>query len=216
MLIGVGAIVLVGFLLFGTDSNVTSGGGRATEVVPVAPAAKVGRVSADLSLRGASKKDLPPESTLGFRRQTVSSAGEILGIWEPEGLFARSNEGAARGRTHGTLGLSDGNLLKIPTANSELIFIYGGDTGSINFLDAMAFKVEKGELQYGEDTGTLTLEANDRSPARPVVLPLSRPELAVRKRVRIEADLPDGVYVVSVAAAVSEGGVRYNFRILVE
>lgn len=215
-MIGVGAIVLVGFLLFGTDSNVTSGGGRATEVVPVAPAAKVGRVSADLSLRGASKKDLPPESTLSFRRQTVSSAGEILGVWEPKGLFVRSNEGAARGRTDGSLALSDGNLLKIPTANSGLIFVYGGDLGSINFLDAMTFKVEKGELQYGEDTGTLTLEADDRSPARPVVLPLSRPELAARKRVRIEAALPAGIYVVSVAAAVSEGGVRYNFRVLVE
>ncbi len=216
-LIGVGAIVLVvGFLLSGVGSSVPDGGGYATDLVPVAPAAKAGRVSVDPSLRGARKRNLPPTSTLGFRGQTLKSAGEILGIWEPEGLFARSSGGPARGRTDGPLALSDGDLLKVPAANPELVFVYGGDPGSINFLDAMAFEVERGELRYGEDTGTLTLETDDRSTARPVVLSLSRPELAGQRRVGIKAALAPGVYVVSIATAVSEGGARYNFRVLVE
>ena len=216
VLIGLGAAVLIGgFLLFGNGSRVSSDNIRAADLVPVPPASRVERVSAGPSLRGAPKKGLPPTSILSFRGQTVSSAGEILGIWEPEGLFAESSGGLAQGRTDGPLTLSDGNLLRVPTG-SELIFVYGGEPGSINFLDAMAFRVERGELLYGDDAGTLMLQAGRGNPTHPVVLPLSRPELAVRKRVRVKADLPVGVYVVSVAAAVSEGGVRYNFRVLVE
>lgn len=216
MLIGVGAIVLVAILLiFGNGSSVDSGGAQATDLVPVAPTSTVEKVSAGFSPIDTPKRHLPPNSALSFRGQTVSSAGEILGIWEPDGLFARSNGGPARGRTDGSLGLSGGNLLKVPV-DSELVFVYGGETGSIDFLDVMAFEVEKGELEYGEDIGILTLEADKRSPARPVVLPLTRPEMTGRKRSRIEADLSPGVYVVSVAVAVPEGGVRYNFRVLVK
>ena len=215
VLIGLGAIVLViGFLIFGTGSNVGSGGAIATDLVPVAPASRVDRVSVDPSLRNTPERHLPPNSTLSFRGQTVSSAGEILGIWEPEGLFARSNGGPVRSRTDGSLGLSSGKLLKIP-ANSELTFVYGGEPGSVNFLDVMAFEVERGELEYGEDIGTLALEAGKRGPVRPVVLPVTRSETVGPKRVRIRAELSPGVYVVSVAAAVSEGGARYNFRVLV-
>lgn len=215
MLIGLGAIVLVVILLIlGIDSEVDSGGAQATDLIPVAPTSTVEGVSADPYSRDVSERHLPPNSTLSFRGQTVSSAGEILGIWEPEGLFAPSNGGPARSRADGTLGLSSGNLLKAPTG-SELVFVYGGEAGSIDFLDVMAFEVERRELEYGEDIGTLTLEADKRGPVRPVVLPLVRPEMAGRKRSRIEADLPSGVYVISVAVAVPEGGVRYNFRVAI-
>lgn len=216
MLIGLGVIVLaVGFLIFGAGSNTNPGGSRATKLVPVGSAARVEKVSVDPSLRGVPKKDLPPNSTLSFRGQTVSSAGEILGIWEPEGVFAQSNGGPAQGRMDDSLGLSDGDLLKVP-ANAELRFVYGGEPGSVDFLDVVAFEVENGELEYGEDIGTLSLEAGARDSARPVVLPLSSPDSAGRKRTKISAKLSPGVYVVSVAAAVAEGGVRYNFRVAVE
>lgn len=216
VLIGLGAVVLVaGFLLIGTGSRVNPGEGHPADLAPVAPAARVERVSVDPSLRDTPRRNLPPRSTLSFRGDTVSSAGEILGVWEPDGLFAGSSGGPARGRADGSLGLSDGDLLTVP-AGSEATFVYGGEPGSINFLDAMAFEVEKGELRYGEDTGTLLLQAGRRAPARPVVLPLSRPENAGWKRVRMKADLSPGVYVVSVAVAVSQGGVRYNFRLVVE
>lgn len=215
MLIGLGIIVLVvGFLILGLGSNTNSGGGHATDLVPVDPASRVKKVSVDPSLRGAPKKDLPPNSTLGFRGRTVSSAGEILGIWEPEGVFARSNGGPASGRMDGSLGLSDGDLLRVPR-NAELIFVYGGEPGSMDFLDVVAFEVEKGELEYGEDIDTLSLEAGKRNPAHPVVLPLSGPDPTGRKRTKVRAELPPGVYVISVAAAVPEGGVRYNFRVAV-
>lgn len=215
MLIGLGVIVLVVGLIFGVGSNTNPGGSRATKLVPVGSAARVEKVSVDPSLRGVPKKDLPPNSTLSFRGQTVSSAGEILGIWEPDGVFAQSNRGPARGRMDGSLGISDGNLLKVP-ANAELRFVYGGEPGSIDFLDVVAFEVENGELKYGENIGTLSLEAGKRNPARPLVLPMSSPDSAGRKRTKISAKLSPGVYVVSVAAAVAEGGVRYNFRVAVE
>ncbi|CAN5766591.1 hypothetical protein BH23ACT11_BH23ACT11_14060 [soil metagenome] len=215
-LIGIGVVALIlGFLLFGSGSNAPSGGSNATELVPVSPAEKVDRVSVDPYLRGNRKKDLLPISTLTYRGQTVTSAGEILGIWEPEGFFARSNGGPARGRMDASLGLSDGNLLKVPD-DGELVFGYGGDPGSINFLDAVAFKVEKGELEYGKDSGALYVQADIRNPPRPAVVSLSRPELAGRKRVRLNPNLSRGVYVISVAASVTEGGVRYNFRVFVE
>lgn len=216
VVIGLGAIVLVVVLLIlGLGSNTNPGGAFATDLVSVAPASVVERVSVDPSIRDTPKRHLPPNSTLSFRGRSVTSAGEILGIWEPEGLFAPANGGPAQSRTDGSLSLSDGRLLKVP-ANSELVFEYGGEAGSIDFLDVMAFEVEKGELEYGRDINTLVLEAGKRGPVRPTVLPLARSETAGRKRTRIEANLPRGVYVVSVAAAVSEGGVRYNFRVLVE
>lgn len=215
VLIGLGAAVLVaGFLLFGAGSRESPGGGYATELVPVDPASRVGRVSLDPSMRGIPKKDLPPVSTLNFRGQTISSAGEILGTWEPESLFARSNEVPAKGRTDEPLGLSDGDILEVP-ANSELTFVYGGAPSSINFLDVMAFKVAKGDLWRGEDGGVLLLQTPRSGLALPVVLPLLRSEPAGRKRFSTKT-LSPGVYVISVAAAVSEGGVRYNFRVLVE
>ena len=34
--------------------------------------------------------------------------------------------------------------------------------------------------------------------------------------VRVEMDVPPGVYVVSVSASVEEGNARYNFRVVVE
>ncbi len=215
MLIGIGgAVLLLGLLLFGNGSRVTSDGGRATDLVPIAPAAEVERVSAVPLSRDIPRKDLPPRSTLSFRGQTVSSAGEVLGTWNPEGLFADSSGGPARGRTDGTLSLSDGDLLEVP-AGSEMTFVYGGEPGSINFLDALAFEVGKGSLMYGKDSGTLSLQSGGRGSVRPVVLRLSRPELVSRKRVKIKAELSPGVYVASVAASVSEGGVRYNFRVVV-
>lgn len=207
-------VLVIGFLIFGIGSNNNSGGGYATDLTPVAPDEDVDGVSVDPTWRDTPKKYLPPESTLSFRGDSVVSAGEILGMWEPEGLLAPSNGGWARSRTDSYLALSDGHLLKVP-ADSELRFVYGGKPGTIDFLDAMAFRVENGELEYGEDVGTLSVDA-DRGPARPVVLPLSTPEPASWKRVGLRTELSPGVYVISVAVAASEGGVRYNFRISVE
>ncbi|MDQ4106394.1 MAG: DUF4175 domain-containing protein [Actinomycetota bacterium] len=214
--IGIGGMVLLaGFLLFGFGSGEPSGEGRAADLIPVAPAAKVKRVSVDPSLINLPKGESPPESTLGFGGQSVSSAGEILGLWEPEGLLAGSSGGSARNRTDGTeLSLSDGGLLTVP-GGSTLTFVYGGRQDPANFFDALAFEVERGELFYNEDAGTLSLR-QEAGESLPTVLRVREPETANHRRVRVVASLPPGVYVFSVAASVPEGDARYNVRVVVE
>ena len=48
------------------------------------------------------------------------------------------------------------------------------------------------------------------------MLPARQPTMVGQEDVRIPADRPPGAYVVSVSAAVAEGNVRYNFRVVVE
>lgn len=213
-MIGLGGIVLLaGLLLFGFGSGEIPAGGHASDPVPVAPAAKVELVSIDPSLRDLPEGERPPESTLGFDGRSVSSAGEILGVWEPEELLAGSSGGSARNRTDGTeLPLSDGGLLTV-TGGSALTFIYGGRQDPANFFDALAFEVERGELFYGEGTLSLRQEAGD---FLPTVLRVGQADTSNHKRVKVVANLPPGVYVVSVAASVPEGDARYNFRVAVE
>lgn len=215
-MIGLGGIVLLaGLLLFGFGSGETPAGGNASDPVPVAPAAKVERVSVAPSLEGLPEGERPPESTLSFGGRSVSSAGEILGVWEPEGLLAGSSGGSARNRTDGTeLPLSDGRLLTFP-GGSALTFVYGGRQDPANFFDALAFRVDRGELFYAEDTGTLSLR-QEVGDSLPTVLRVRQSETINHKRIKVMANLPSGVYVVSITASVPEGDVRYNFRVAVE
>lgn len=113
------------------------------------------------------------------------------------------------------LPLSEGGLLVVPKGET-LTFPYGGEMDKArDFFDALAFRVEDGELLYGAETGLLELWADLEKGERPVVLPARQPTMAGEEGVRIAADLPPGVYVVSVSASVAEGEVRYNFRVSV-
>lgn len=211
-----GAALLVGFVIFGlgTGEYSASGGSYGTELVPVEPTSEVNEVSVDPEIRDIPARDRPPESTMSFRGQSVNSAGEILGIWEPQGWLATKNSGSARNRSDGYLMLSSGDLLEAP-GGSELTFRYGGELEWSYFFDALAFGVDDKSLFYGEDIGTLEVWTDSKEAPRPVVLPVKQPETIDGKKVRVTVDLPPGVYVVSIAASVTEGDVRYNFRVRV-
>jgi hypothetical protein len=112
------------------------------------------------------------------------------------------------------LTLSSGNLLEVPSG-AKPTFRYGVELEPSYVLDALAFEINEEELSYGKDIGALEVWGDLEEPSRPVAIPVSQPGMVGQEKVRIAADLPPGVYVISVAASVPEGDVRYNFRVLV-
>ncbi|MGB3634536.1 MAG: hypothetical protein WA982_10895 [Rubrobacteraceae bacterium] len=209
-------VVLVGFVIFGlgTGEYSASGGSYGTELVPVDPASKANGVTGDPDIRAMPERDRAPESTLGFRGQRVSSAGQILGIWEPQRWMASKHGGPAENRADGYLTLSSGDLLEVPRG-VELTFRYGGELEMSHVFDSLAFEVNERELSYGKDIGSLEVSSDLEDPYLPVVLPVTQPETVGQQKVLVTANLPPGVYVISVSASVPEGDVRYNFRVLI-
>lgn len=212
-------VLLLGVIFFislgGGGYSVSSNGDDfGTEMVPVDPSSPVEQVSEDPAFTDLPARDRPPESELRFRNQSLTSTGEILGIWEPDRWLADRNGGPAKNRADGYVTLSNGDLIEVP-AGADLSFLYG-DRSNVDFFDALAFEVEEGELFHGKDIGILELWNDSKDSLRPIVLPVAQPELVGEKKVRVTADIPPGVYVISVAVSVPEGDARYNFRVLVE
>lgn len=76
-------------------------------------------------------------------------------------------------------------------------------------FDALAFKISDGDLMRAEDEKTGKLGYLEALPqARPLTLPVKVPDMVVQNPVRVEMDVPPGVYVVSVSASVEEGNAR--------
>ena len=203
--------------LLGTGSYSESKSESFSEgLIPVSPTAKVASVSGVRSQEGVPTGDLPPESTLSFGGQTLSSGGEVLGVWKPQHLFAGEVYGASgMNRSRGPLSLTDGNLLTA-TRDSTLKFRYGGEAGTMEeFFNVLAFEVKKGDLRRGSKTNALDLDTYTGKQQQPVVLRSRQPEVG-EKLVKIPLDLTPGVYVISVAASVTQGDARYNFRVVVK
>ena len=129
-------------------------------------------------------------------------------------LAAAKTYGAARNRADGFLTLSSGDLIEAPR-DSKLTFRYGNELASSHSFDALAFEVNEEELLYDEDIRTLELWSDPKVSSRPVVLPVTQPEVIGREKVRVTVDIPPGVHVVSVAVSAPEEDARYNFRVLV-
>lgn len=211
-------LLVFGYLYLGFgSSSVSRGASRALDLSPVEAGAPVpGNMAGDNSYGDVPKDELPPESTLGYRDTILSSEGQTLGLWEPSGFFSNSHGSGIRSRVRGPLILTDGALFTVPTG-ATLNFRYGGgvDFGR-NVFDALAFEISDGELTRAEDSETGELRYLDVHPrAKPLSLPVEVPEMSGQKAVRVEMDVPPGVYVVSVSASVAEGNARYNFRVLV-
>ena len=97
------------------------------------------------------------------------------------------------------LPLSEGDLLTAPQGET-LTFLYGGEVDKArDFFDALAFRVEDGELLYGAETGLLGLWADLKKGERPVVLSARQPAMVGEDGVKIVANLPPGVYVISAS-----------------
>ena len=144
---------------------------------------------------------------------TLSSEGEILGLWEPRGFFSRSNGSGVRSRAGVPLTLTNGEFLKV-LAGVTLKFRYGGEVDlGRDVFDILAFEIAHAEQ---EQTGELRyLDAQPKA-KKPVALPVEVPEMSGRETVGLEMNVPAGVYAVSVSALVDEGNARYNFRVVVE
>jgi hypothetical protein len=87
VLLVVSLLLILGYLLLGFGSGPVSGRARAFDLFPVeVDAAVPTNMLGDGSYDDAPKDELPPEITLGNRRgTTLSSEGQILGLWEPSG-----------------------------------------------------------------------------------------------------------------------------------
>ncbi len=185
---------------------------------PVNPSASVAGVSKNPGPpeEGIPEADRPPTSTLGFEGRSVSSSGGILGAWEPRGWLNGEYYGVVRDRSDPMLPLSDGDLLVVPEGET-LTLLYGGEVDKArDFLDALAFRAQDGELLYGAESGLLALWADLKKGEGPVVLPARQPTMVGEEGVGITTDLPPAVHVVPVSASVAEGDARYNFRVSVE
>lgn len=186
-----------------------------TDLVPVEADARVLGLSGDPADFGdMSESDLPPESSLGFRGNTVNAQGEILGTWEPDGLFSGDAGGPSKNRADPYLTLTDGRLLTVPQGAS-LTFRYGSEVDfGRDVFDALVFEVEGGELSHAEDAGWLEIWSDESGASQPVALPARLSETLGQEAVEVKIDVPPGVYIVSASA--EEGNARYNFRVLVE
>lgn len=212
-------VLLIGFVgvfgLLGAGSY-SDGGSFSESLLVVDPEAQVGSVPGLDFQEDIPVRDLPPESNLDSGGQMLRAGGEVIGVWEPQRLFAGKVYGfSGMNRSQGPLFLTDGNLLKT-SRNATLKFRYGGDVDTVkDFFDVLAFKVEEGDLWRGSKTNTVSFEAIDGQ-TWPTVLPSRQPEVIGEKIVKIPVDLAPGVYIISVAASVNQGAARYNFRVAVE
>ncbi len=208
---------VVVFVLLGAGSYSESEGGAFSErMVRVSPTEKVASVSGIGFLKDVPVRDLPPKSTLSFDGRTLRAEGEVIGVWEPQHLFAGRVYGfSGMNRSQDPFLLTDGNLLRV-SKGSTLKFRYGGEVDPVkDFFDVLAFEVGKGDLMRGSKTNEFDFSSYGKQP-RPVVLRSRQPESVGDKLVGIPLDLAPGVYVISVAASVAQGNARYNFRVLVE
>lgn len=215
LLVALTALLLVSaFAFFGTGTS-APGGASASDLVPVPIDARVvGTLGGNPVFPG--EEDLPPESTLSYRGGTVSSDGEVLGSWEPPGLFSSSHGSGIRDRTAVPLTLTDGDLLEV-SKGATLSFRYGGETEWGDVFDATAFRLEDGELLRAQDVETSVPQYLSAKPgSRPAVLSIRVPEVVGQETVGVRMEVPPGFYVVSVSASVEEGNVRYGFRVVVE
>lgn len=216
------AYVIVGLPVYVEDAA-TTGESYEVTLVPVTPLdAPTSSAPRGFSPGEKLPEGVPPESTLGYRGQVVSSTGELLGVWHRDGLFAGEHHSPFPvSRTEGDLPLSDGGLLSVPRG-VKLRFDYGGevDFGRTVF-DVLAFGVEEGELLREDPGGQLMVwdgaspeggvPSMDRTP-RVFGPPFEGPESTGRE-VRVRMNVPPGVYVVSVSVSARQGDARYNFRV---
>lgn len=210
-------LLLLAYLGLGVAREEGAGEVMVTDLVPVEADARAPGVSGEPAYFGdMSEGDLPPESTLSHRGDASNAQGEILGIWEPGGLFSGSSGSPSKNRADPHLTLTDGDVLTVPRG-ATLAFRYGRemDLGR-DLFDTLAFEVEEGELMHAEDGGWLELRDDANATSRPLVPPTRLSEMVGQDVVEVKTDLPPGVHVISVSASVEEGNARYNFRVLVE
>ena len=107
-------MLLLGYvLLAGAGSG--SSGARAFDLSPIETDAPVeGDMQGDGFHSAISQDDLPPESTLSHDRVSLTSQGQILGLWEVPGFFSPSNGSGIRSRVEGPLTMTDGEILTVP------------------------------------------------------------------------------------------------------
>ena len=211
-------LLILGYLLLGYGSGPVSGRARAFDLLPVeVDAAVPANMPGDGSHDDAPEDKLPPESTLDNRDTTLSSEGQILGLWEPSGFFSGSNYSGIKSRTRGPLTLTDGELLAV-SSGATLKFRYGSEVDlGRDVFDALAFEISDGELSRAEDAKTGELRYLEALPkTRPLVLIVDVPEITGQEAVGVRMDMPPGVYVVSMSVSVEEGNARYNFRVVVK
>lgn len=210
-------LLLLAYLALGVAWEEGSGEAMVTDLVPVEADVRVNGISGNPADFGdVPESDLPPESTLGHGGDTLNAQGEILGMWEPGGLFSGSTGSPSKNRADPYLTLTDGDLLTVPRG-AILTFRYGGEVDpGRDVFDALVFEVEGGELSHAEDAGWLEIWSDKSGASQPVALPARLSETLGQEVVEVKADVPPGVYVVSVSASVEEGNARYNFRVLVE
>ena len=136
-----------------------------------------------MALDDAPEDKLPPESTLDNRDTTLSSEGQILGLWEPSGFFSGSNYSGIKSRTRGPLTLTDGELLAV-SSGATLKFRYGSEVDlGRDVFDALAFEISDGELSRAEDAKIGELRYLEALPkTRPLVLIVDVPEIRGRKQ----------------------------------
>ena len=139
------SLLVFGYVFFGFGQSSASGGAQAFDLSPIeTDAAVAGRMKGDSPHSDTQKHELPPESTLYYGGTTLSSEGQILGLWEPPGFFSRSNGSGIRSRTEGPLSSTDGKLLTVP-AGATLKFRYGGEANSgLDLFDALALRLQTG------------------------------------------------------------------------
>lgn len=236
-LLGFVALVLAAvmvFVVFGMaspeeDLGVISDGNGETHhitLVPVTPLdAPTSSSPRGFSIDEELPEGVPPESTLGHRRQAVTSTGELLSAWRRDDLFAGdAYPSFPASRSERDLPLSDGNLLSVPRG-AALRFDYGGEIDfNRTIFDVLVFEVVEGELLREDLSGQLMVlkgaspergMPDRRRPVRALIPPFQGPE-SLDGEARIDMNVPPGVYVVSVSVSTTEGDARYNFRVEVE
>lgn len=215
VIVGIALLLLVAmFFVVALGPRNAGGGSYESELVPVAPVnAPTSSAPRDgFSESSGMPEDVPPESTLSHRRESLGSTGELLSVWEHGGLFSEEvSPSQPKNRSDGELPLSDGGLLTVPQG-AVLEFDYGGEASGVRTFDALAFGLQRGELWREERSGQLF--AQDR-PARAITLPFQNSDGFGFEQPRMRANLPPGVYVVSVSVSAEQGDARYNFRVQV-